>query len=264
MRQDMNHVLVERPRIGHKNKYHDVRQRYDYRSGDEDDYDMPRRGMRSVYGDRHGSYRKSLNENLQPLRRFLWSQVGRPWDKVYSEIAAHVNRNNAVQLHIMQHLKWEVETDPRVIEETKGYYKNRTRRGRTSLYVDPKDGILKAYRCRKAQPESKAARTSATPDVYLHPTQENVQYRKIEGRWHEVRYAWYERKRPYMDVLLNRMWLAGDADTFLDQQRMELKNVVVTHPDGTMYLEDQVRSVYLVPVKKFVLSQKKVKALKLP
>ena len=35
---------------------------------------------------------KNLNEHLGPLRRYLDSQVGRPWDKVFSEICPHIDR----------------------------------------------------------------------------------------------------------------------------------------------------------------------------
>jgi hypothetical protein len=51
---------------------------------------------------------KGLNENLAPLRRFLRSNVGRPWDKVFAEICEHLNFDSAVQLHIWQHIRWEV------------------------------------------------------------------------------------------------------------------------------------------------------------
>jgi hypothetical protein len=80
MRDDMARVLVERPRIpAHK-----------ARKGRHRDFEgLPsHEGMRraaELSGDR-----KMLNENLKPLRRYLEKQVGRPWDTVYSEIAAHL------------------------------------------------------------------------------------------------------------------------------------------------------------------------------
>src|SRR5439155_17170159 len=43
-------------------------------------------------------------EHLGPLRRYLLAQVGRPWDKVFSEICERVNRNSAVQDHIRDHV----------------------------------------------------------------------------------------------------------------------------------------------------------------
>ena len=57
-----------------------------------------RLGMRAGYG-----YR-GLNENLAPLRRYLHAQIGRPWNKVFSEICAGIDRRNTVQQHIHQHI----------------------------------------------------------------------------------------------------------------------------------------------------------------
>jgi hypothetical protein len=48
---------------------------------------------------------KVLNENLAPLRRYLEAQVGRPWDKIYSEIAANLCVSNTVQQHVRDHIK---------------------------------------------------------------------------------------------------------------------------------------------------------------
>lgn len=75
MREDMAKVIVERPR----------RRGDAARKGRRQDWDqMPsHEGMRRPHilsGDP-----KELNEHLGPLRRYLERQVGRPWDKVYSE-----------------------------------------------------------------------------------------------------------------------------------------------------------------------------------
>jgi hypothetical protein len=55
-----------------------------------------------------GADRKFFNENLMPLWRFLRSQVGRCWDDVYSEIRATLSPASTVQMHVVQHLKWQV------------------------------------------------------------------------------------------------------------------------------------------------------------
>ena len=56
---------------------------------------------------------KSFNENLAPLRRYLAAQVGRPWRKVYSEIAANLNADSTVQQHVRDHLHDFVAVTPR-------------------------------------------------------------------------------------------------------------------------------------------------------
>ncbi|HVY85792.1 MAG TPA: hypothetical protein VG943_11700 [Caulobacterales bacterium] len=48
---------------------------------------------------------KELNENLSPLKRFLASQVGRPWDKVYADISEHLKPTSTVQQHVRDHLE---------------------------------------------------------------------------------------------------------------------------------------------------------------
>jgi hypothetical protein len=43
------------------------------------------------------------------LRRFLHKQVGRPWDKVLSEICEFIRLDSAVQSHVRDHLEDFVE-----------------------------------------------------------------------------------------------------------------------------------------------------------
>jgi hypothetical protein len=40
---------------------------------------------------------KALNENLAPLRRYLLKQIGRPWNKVFSEICQNLRVDSVVQ-----------------------------------------------------------------------------------------------------------------------------------------------------------------------
>ena len=56
-------------------------------------------------GQQHRGGLKLLNENLAPLRRYLERQVGRPWDKVYSEIAEGLRVASTVQRHVRDHLR---------------------------------------------------------------------------------------------------------------------------------------------------------------
>ena len=141
MREDMYKVIVERPRRGKDGYAAAARLRNDY-SG------PTRLRTRAGYGCR------SLNENLAPLRRYLRAQVGRPWDKVFSEICANIDRRNTVQQHIHQHIRDFIATDVgfrdgQLVELTS----RRTLRPSDSgiyqeLYVDPNTGLIrinKAY-----------------------------------------------------------------------------------------------------------------------
>jgi hypothetical protein len=136
MREDMYKVIVERPRRGKEGDAFAARLR--------NDFDGPTRlGMRAGYG-----YR-SLNENLAPLRRYLHAQIGRPWNKVFSEICAGIDRRNTVQQHIHQHIRDFIAID---VDVRAGRLVDLAPRwgslGRDSgvsqeLYVDPRTGLIR-------------------------------------------------------------------------------------------------------------------------
>src|SRR5690242_3516917 len=92
MRDDMDKVIVERPRLGRSrwNKAKGCRKRL--QKGWPEN--LPRQeGIKR----RSNGGTKAFNEHLGPLRRFLASNVDRPWDKVFSEMRAHININSVVQ-----------------------------------------------------------------------------------------------------------------------------------------------------------------------
>ena len=132
MRNDMFKVIVERPRRG-KGGYAEAARR-------RDDLDGPRHlGMRVGYGYRW------LNENLAPLRRYLRAQVGRPWDKVFSEISAGIDRRNTVQQHIHQHIDDFIAIKVGVQNEQLVDLRSRYRSAELlqELYVDPRTGLIR-------------------------------------------------------------------------------------------------------------------------
>lgn len=140
MREDMYKVIVERPRRS-KDGYETAKRR-------RNDWDGPTHlGTRAGYGSR------SLNENLAPLRRYLHSQIGRPWNKVFSEICAGIDRRNTVQQHIHQHIDDFIAVH---VEVRAGQLVNiaerwprflRTDSGISQeLYVDPCTGLIRLNR----------------------------------------------------------------------------------------------------------------------
>lgn len=149
MREDMFKVIVERPRWGRK---------YAAKSKLRFDKQIDRKhatGRRQVL--EHRGYTKSLNENLAPLKRYLGKQVGRPWDKVYSEISAHLDTGSTVKQHVRDHLNDFILADVRVARD--GRFMSANHWGKpqppelwwAELYVDPRDGLIKqtAKLCRK-------------------------------------------------------------------------------------------------------------------
>jgi len=50
------------------------------------------------------AHRKGLTDLLGPLKRWLRSQVGRPWNDVYSEACAVIKPDSVIRAHIKTHL----------------------------------------------------------------------------------------------------------------------------------------------------------------
>lgn len=108
MREDMNKVIVERPRVGHRRSFKEVRRDKDFNGP----VPLFKESMRVRYVITWVN--KTFNENLNPLWRYLGKQVGRKWDDVYSEIRKTFNHNKTINDHIMIHVRQEVCT--KVIE----------------------------------------------------------------------------------------------------------------------------------------------------
>jgi hypothetical protein len=176
MREDMAQVIVERPRIKPFKACKGRRVALE---------DLPRHeGMRRGHAERGGA--KQLNENLAPLRRYLESQVGRPWDKVYADIAANLRVDSTVQQHVRGHLQDFVAVKPR--RNVSGLYSS-TRDGLwwQRLYVDPVTGLL----CRTGRlPEEKARRRARrakpAPRIERMTLDDTRELRLTGGLWYEM------------------------------------------------------------------------------
>jgi hypothetical protein len=199
MREDMSKVLVEKPRHGSDNG--GISSRHARRSikhelriaNDYEDAHFDQRVSMKGHLHEHRWDEKELNENLNPLRRFLRSNVGRLWDDVYSEIMAGINMNNAVQFHVWQHLIQFGEV------ETKTYMRGNTvivndkmphRIGssyREEFYVHPLDGTLRfaPRENRYRNPHAKIQR-SLDEDRYIDFKKPLTQYHRINGVWYAI------------------------------------------------------------------------------
>jgi hypothetical protein len=178
MRKDMARVIVERPRIIDSIP----------RKGRRCPLDQEPKhlGMRRSQRER-GGY-KMLNENLAPLRRFLERQVGRPWDKVFSEIAARLRADSTVQQHVRDHLQDFVATRPRRGIST-WHRRGDAALWRQPLYVDPRDGILKRTdRLPDVRKRTKAG-SSVIPPVERIELSSTRELRCIDGIWYDISLA---------------------------------------------------------------------------
>ena len=87
MREDMFRVIVERPR---RTRGKPLKTKIRYVKDDR--HRITRRRIACERGDQ-----KWLNENLAPLKRYLFKQRGRKWDNVFSEIRARLDTVSASQ-----------------------------------------------------------------------------------------------------------------------------------------------------------------------
>lgn len=182
MREDMYKVIVERPRRG-KASYESAARR-------RNDFEGPASlGMRAGYG------RPILNENLAPLRRYLRAQVGRPWNKVFSEICAGIDGRNTVQQHIRQHIddfiatKVEVRGEVLIDLTHRHRYRWDDSMLHQQLYVDPRSGLIrinKRYRAWRDERVENARRAQAEIDARRRTLDDDTQLHCLDGIWFHV------------------------------------------------------------------------------
>jgi hypothetical protein len=171
----MHKVIVERPREhrgwrrrhGTKFPRKALRSANPFRELDDSTRDL-------LAKRRYSEDPKFLNENLQPLVRYLGRQVGRPWNKVFSEISEHLCVRSAVQKHVFDHLMQHValaaeERDGCVyaLLPGGGYGALTIPRWRSYplFYVCARTGLLKAVSLREPRPNPDVRQISNT--VYL-------------------------------------------------------------------------------------------------
>ncbi len=172
MRKDMNKVIVERPRKGGVRESSNRRQK---ELLDDWENSPSRESMKF----RHRGNRKSLNENLAPLKRFLLKAVGRSWNKVYSEICENINVTNTVQNHIRQHVPDFVALHVTLINKKP----HDPRYGHIiwhPMYVHPVTGIL----CKT--PKKARTKYKQKPTFEQIAIDKYHKYVKVEDLWYFV------------------------------------------------------------------------------
>jgi hypothetical protein len=143
MRSDMAKVVTEAPRRGHANPSRKWGRRLRKNEYELDDHGPARASSarRRQYDDP-----KDFSDVLGPLRRYLRKQVGRPWNKIWSEITQTLDSRSLTGLHIFDHIRWEVEEKAWIGEDGRVYRKRQW--GAVvpvdGLYVHPLSGLLRS------------------------------------------------------------------------------------------------------------------------
>jgi hypothetical protein len=180
MRADMARVIVERPRWGHADAYPRAKLAPEPR-------DLESAPMHESMG--RGYSTKELNENLQPLERYVARQVGRPWRLVHAEIARHLSVRSAVQQHVLGHLReivvesvWWEGGEVFYVDRFGGVERLESLRSWRRYYVCPRSGLLRVAPSRRPV-------APARPDPDRRVIDATREFRRIAGVWFEVAVA---------------------------------------------------------------------------
>lgn len=204
MRSDMFKVIVEKERRGSGMKS-DTKMSRKYWKGsrpkrgsfkeDTEDWEEDEKLShlpKKITGRKpQGWDRKSLNENLSPLKKFLFSRVGRKWDDVWSEVCENINSNSTVQKHVLDHARDYVVTDCYYDAEGKVWYNSpyhgpelvspvEYAKYGNHLYVEPGTGILRKTTIIHVKKKEKKKPINRIDLGY------NKQLHKVDGIWYEV------------------------------------------------------------------------------
>ena len=200
MRADMYELIIERPRAGGGRRREAPRlTRFDE--------DLPPPLRESTSRGRGGT--KSLNENLAPLRRFLLSQVGRLWNKVFSEISASLSTGNPVQQHVRDHLddfvaRHVVEIDGTLFARRRWGWLVEVGAYRDALYVCPRTGLLRRV------PVRRRSRRQSTPPI-ARVVDDQTAYIEANGGWFHLELRRVSAGLAPFDVVLRRAVTGGDS-----------------------------------------------------
>lgn len=151
MRRDMAKVVTEAPRGGHANPSRKWGRRLHRDEFDADDHGPSRAPI--ARRRQYGWEAKEFSDVIGPLRRYLRKQVGRPWNKVWSEITQALDSRSVSGRHIFGHIRADVAlnvwigTDRRTYEIWSFGSVMRV----TGLYVHPATGLLRDTRTKRAR-----------------------------------------------------------------------------------------------------------------
>ena len=204
MRADMHKVVVERPRYGSRRTNRKWGQRLAFVP--ECDYDDQPKFASSARGRQYSCDHKSFSDVLGPLEGFLRSNIGRPWDKVFSELREGLDVRKVTGRHIFEHLEWMVETDCWIGPDRKVYS-----RGRNwwtgGFYVHPRTGVLCFIQKPSARERKKERLLRQEPDEIRFDCGRS--FKLLDGQWYFVVYETveigrYEPVRTMWDVVQRR------------------------------------------------------------
>lgn len=216
----MAKVVTERPRRGHSNPSMKTAKKIRPAEFDGDDHGSTRAPVSR--GRQHGWNAKEFSDLIGPLKKFLRAQVGRPWNKINSEISKTLDKRSMAGRHILEHVGWEVAKNCELRADGKIYDLSRSTHAHlylvTGLYVHPRTGLLcladKVKRVRKPKP------------VDLIQLDDGTSLRLLEGIWFLCRYI--KVTRPEW-VLAGGKWIRVPYESTKELKRQLNKKELKHH-----------------------------------
>lgn len=226
MRKDLNKQLCERERHGHDWHFRDVRHLRKVRGEDAEDVVGGRESMKH----RHRLVdTKQFNENLNPLWGVVRKNVGRPWDKVYSEFCTVFDRRSVINQHILTHLFQVVATKT---FERGGVIYVSSRRGfeqplsssNFEYYVHPRSGLLLKnphYHTWRQERRKYEARRAAEKLLTHRVIDEFTELRCLDGVWYLIELKptpreYTQKHVPFSHSKLNKTHVTRVANVYPD------------------------------------------------
>jgi hypothetical protein len=201
MRADMHKVVVERERGGSSRRNRKWGKRLCFVP--ESDYDDQPKFASSARRRQYGYNSKWFTDVLTPLEGFLRSNLGRPWDKVYSELRQGLDVRKVTGRHIFDHLESMVATDCWIGADRDVYARPR---GYAVLgfYVHPRTGLL-CFAPKQSARQRKKERLlrQEIDEIRLDRSRS---YKLLDGQWYFVIYeiveiGYREETRKAWDVV---------------------------------------------------------------
>lgn len=104
MRADMKDVIIDTGRRGSYDR--EIKVQIKGKNIDELEALPEQQGMRR----RYDGWGPEFADRISPLIKFLRANVGRLWDKVFSEICEHADARSLRGKHLREHVEFEVDT----------------------------------------------------------------------------------------------------------------------------------------------------------
>lgn len=212
MRSDMYQVLHETTRARPLGKASGVRRTLGEIDGELGAEEPSRQSMRRPHRCRND---KETTLRLAPLRRFLRSRIGQPWDQVFAEMQSALKKRDVAFHSLLDYLSVATKTslvNGEVVVHDPSLGLQPPESARSDFYVHP---VTRALMCAYRE-EARAKRRKALKEQHelrvqasRRPLDESHQAHWVNGAWFEVTLG--RLVVASYDVLLGRTVDASDA-----------------------------------------------------